>query len=569
MSHINATPAALASHARAGVYHYDEFDRQFVTERVAQFRAQVERRVAGALTEDEFKPLRLMNGLYLQLHAYMLRVAIPYGLLSSGQLRGLADISEKYDRSYGHFTTRQNIQFNWIKLEEAPDVLQALADVDMHAIQTSGNCIRNTTTDEFAGASADEIVDPRVYAEILRQWSTLHPEFEFLPRKFKIAIVGSPHDRAATKLHDIGLYVKRDASGAVGFEVYAGGGLGRTPLVGTKLRDFLPEPEFLAYMEAILRVYNALGDRANIYKARIKILVRDLKPAEFIRLVEEEYSRINQADYALDPAIVAAISTHFANPDFAAKPNAAAALAQARAGNAAFDAWVAHNTHPHKQPGYISAVISLKPPGGTPGDASSAQMRLMADLADRFSFSELRVTHAQNIVLAHVAQDELFALWEALVPAGLATSNISQITDIIACPGLDYCSLANARSIPLAQQIALRFADPARSALIGELFVNISGCINACGHHHVGNIGILGVDRKDGEAYQITLGGSASNDASIGEIVGPARTADETVDAIERIVDTYLTLRQPGERFLHTYRRLGAAPFKEAAYAVA
>ena len=569
MSHITANPAALKAHARAGVYHYDEFDRQFLAERVEQFRAQVARRVAGQLTEDEFKPLRLMNGLYLQLHAYMLRVAIPYGLISSVQLRNLADIADRFDRGYGHFTTRQNIQFNWIKLEESPDVMAALASADMHAIQTSGNCIRNTTTDEFAGAAYDETVDPRVYAEILRQWSTLHPEFEFLPRKFKIAIIGAPHDRAATKLHDIGLLAKRNAQGEVGFEVYAGGGLGRTPLVGTKLRDFLPEPEFLAYMEAILRVYNALGDRANIYKARIKILVRDLKPAEFIRLVEEEYSRINKADYALDPAIVAAISTHFAPPDLAPKPNAEAVLAKARAGNAEFDAWVKHNTHPHKQHGYISAVISLKPPGGTPGDASSAQMRVMADLADRFSFSELRVTHAQNIVLAHVAQDELFALWQALVPAGLATGNISLISDIIACPGLDYCSLANARSIPLAQQIALRFADPVRAAAIGEMFVNISGCINACGHHHVGNIGILGVDRKDGEAYQITLGGSASNDAAIGDIVGPALTADQTVDAIERIVEAYLALRQDGERFLHTYRRLGAAPFKEAVYAIA
>jgi sulfite reductase (NADPH) hemoprotein beta-component len=569
MSHISATLASEQAHARAGVYHYDEYDRQFLAERVAQFRDQVARRVAGELTEEEFRPLRLMNGLYLQLHAYMLRVAVPYGLLSSVQLRGLADIADKFDRGYGHFTTRQNVQFNWIKLEQAPDALEALAAVDMHAIQTSGNCIRNTTTDEFAGAAWDETVDPRVYAEILRQWSTLHPEFEYLPRKFKIAITGAPHDRAATKLHDIGLYVSRNAAGEVGFEVYAGGGLGRTPLVASKLRDFLPEREFLGYMEAILRVYNQLGDRANKYKARIKILVRDLKPAEFIALVEQEYERMNKAEYALDPAIVAGIATHFAPPPFAVVDNGADKLAAARAQDAGFNTWVENNTQAHKQPGYISAVISLKKPGASPGDASSAQMRLIADLADRYSFSELRVTHAQNIVLAHVRQDELYALYQALVPAELGTANIGRITDIIACPGLDYCALANARSIPLAQELARRFADPKRQAEIGEVYVNISGCINACGHHHVGNIGILGVDRKDGEAYQLTLGGSASNDASIGEIVGPARTAAETIDMIERIVDAYIALRLDGERFLHTYRRLGAAPFKEAAYAVA
>jgi sulfite reductase (NADPH) hemoprotein beta-component len=569
MSHISATLAAEQAHARAGVYHYDEYDRQFLAERVAQFRDQVARRVAGQLTEEEFRPLRLMNGLYLQLHAYMLRVAVPYGLLSSVQLRGLAGIADKFDRGYGHFTTRQNIQYNWIKLEQAPDAIEALAAVDMHSIQTSGNCIRNTTTDEFAGAAWDETVDPRVYAEILRQWSTLHPEFEYLPRKFKIAITGAPHDRAATKLHDIGLYVSRNDKGEVGFEVYAGGGLGRTPLIASKLRDFLPEREFLGYMEAILRVYNQLGDRANKYKARIKILVRDLKPAEFTALVEQEYARLNLADYALDPAIVAAIGTHFAPPPFAVVENGEAVLAAARAQDAGFDAWVAQNTQAHKQKGYISAVISLKKPGAAPGDASSAQMRLIADLADRYSFSELRVTHAQNIVLAHVRQDELYALYQALVPADLATANISTITDIIACPGLDYCALANARSIPLAQELALRFADPKRQAEIGEVYVNISGCINACGHHHVGNIGILGVDRKDGEAYQLTLGGSASNDASVGEILGPARTAAETIDMIERVVDTYIALRLEGERFLHTYRRVGATPFKEAAYAVA
>ncbi len=558
-----------APQVTAGIYKYDAYDRQFLRDRVAEFRGQVDRRLAGALSEDEFKPLRLMNGLYLQLHAYMLRCAVPYGVLSSDQMRQFAVVARRFDRGYGHFTTRQNIQFNWIKLEEAADAIATLADADLHAIQTSGNCIRNVTTDEYAGAAFDESVDPRVYAEILRQWSTLHPEFSFLPRKFKIAITGAARDRAAIQLHDIGLAARRDASGAVSFEVWVGGGMGRTPILAYRIRERLPEAETIAYLEAILRVYNALGGRENIHKARIKILVRDVGQARFTELVEQEYARLPRERYRLEPEVVAAIQAHFAPPPFAVLPQADAALAAACDGDAEFAAWVGRNTHPHKVAGYISAVISLKPIGGIPGDCSAAQMDAIADLADRYAFGEVRVSHVQNLVLAHVRKDELYALWQALRPLGLATGNVGLLSDIIACPGLDYCALANARAIPVAQLIAERFADLHRQHDIGSVYINISGCINACAHHHVGHIGILGVDRKGEEYYQITLGGSATNDARIGDIVGPSFAYDQVTDAVETILRSYLAIRQAGELFIDTYRRTGLAPFKEALYATA
>jgi sulfite reductase (NADPH) hemoprotein beta-component len=553
---MNAT--LYPPHART--YRYDEIDRDFLRERIAEFRGQVERRLAGELTEDEFKPLRLMNGLYLQLHAYMLRVAIPYGLLNAPQLRQLASIARRWDRGFGHFTTRQNIQFNWTKLEDVPAMLEALAEVDMHAIQTSGNCIRNVTTDEYVGAAPDEVVDPRIYAEILRQWSTLHPEFTWLPRKFKIAITGSPNDRVAAQVHDVGVLAKRNTAGEIGFEVHAGGGLGRTPIIGRKLRDWVPEAEFLAYMEAVLRVYNALGQRDNIYKARIKILVRDLGD-EFTAMVEGEYARMPRDKYRLDPAVVAAIATHFAPPPFAALTD------RPLPEDPAFAAWARTSVRPHRQPGYASVTISLKPIGGIPGDASAEQMEAVADLAERHSFGEIRVSHVQNLVLPHVRQEDLSALWQGLRDAGLATPNIGLISDIIACPGMDYCALATARSIPVAQRISERFADLDRQHDIGELFLNISGCINACGHHHVGHIGILGVDKRGEEVYQVTLGGSATNDAAVGELIGPAFSYDGVVDAVETIIRTHVAHRVPGERFVDTYRRIGPAPFKEALYA--
>ena len=553
----------LSDHGAAAIYRYDAVDREFLQGRVAEFREQVARRLSGALTEEEFKPLRLMNGLYLQLHAYMLRVAIPYGVLSARQLRQLARVARTYDRGWGHFTTRQNIQFNWITLQDAPDVLAMLAEADIHAIQTSGNCIRNVTTDEFAGAAADEAIDPRIYAEILRQWSTLHPEFSFLPRKFKISITGAARDRAAIQLHDIGLVARHSPDGAVGFEVWVGGGLGRVPILGTRIRDFLPEADFLGYMEAILRVYNALGGRENIHKARIKILLRDVGAARFTELVEAEFAAAPRDALRLDPAIIADIAAHFAPQDFAAAPQVPPR------GNAAFRAWARSNTHPHRAPGYISAVISLKPIGGVPGDMTADQMDALAGLADEFSFGELRVSHIQNLVLPHVRQDRLEELWRALGPLGLATANIGLVTDIIACPGLDYCALANARSINIAQDISARFADADRQRDIGPVSVNISGCINACGHHHVGAIGILGVDKKGVEFYQVTLGGAADNDAAIGTLVGPALPAHQVVDAVETILDTYLKLRDHNENFVDCVRRLGTAPFRDAIYAPA
>jgi sulfite reductase (NADPH) hemoprotein beta-component len=543
------------------MYQYDHYDQAIVDARVAEFRDQVERRLAGAITEDQFKPLRLMNGLYLQLHAYMLRVAIPYGTLSSAQMRMLAHIARRYDRDYGHFTTRQNIQYNWIKLEQAPDILADLASVEMHAFQTSGNCIRNISSDQFAGAAADEVADPRPWAELLRQWSTLHPEFSFLPRKFKIAVIASPTDRAAMRLHDIGVELVRNDAGALGFKYYVGGGMGRTPMVAPLIREFLPAEHFLSYSEAVLRVYNRYGRRDNIYKARIKILVNDLGAEEFARQVEEEWQALRPLALDAPAAEIERIGRHFAPPAFDPAADDSLDLSDPD-----FAAWVRQNVAQHKAPGYAIATISLKPVGGIPGDASSAQMDLVADLAQRYSFDEVRVTHAQNLVLPHVRKADLYAVWQALAAAGLATPNLDLVSDIIACPGLDYCSLANARSIPVAQRIAQRFADLGRQRDLGELKIKVSGCINACGHHHAGHIGILGVDRKGEENYQLLLGGSGAEDASLAKIIGPGFSQDGVVDAVETVIETYRKLRSPGERFLDTYRRVGVEPFKEAVY---
>ncbi|MDH3700168.1 MAG: nitrite/sulfite reductase [Alphaproteobacteria bacterium] len=548
------------------MYQYDQFDHTLVSERVAQFRDQVNRRLSGALSEDEFKPLRLMNGLYLQLHAYMLRVAVPYGVLSARQMRKLAHIARRYDKGYGHFTTRQNIQYNWPRLAEVPDILEELAAVEMHAIQTSGNTIRNTTADPFAGVAADEIADPRIYAELIRQWSTLHPEFSFLPRKFKIAITGAPRDRAAIKVHDIGIAMRRDANGNPGFEIWVGGGQGRTPVIAKRIRDFLPEPDLLSYVEAILRVYNQFGRRDNIYKARIKILVNDLGIDAFADAVETEWRAIRDGALRLPETEIARIAAHFAPPDYESVPALSVDFAKHPLAAPEFVQWVRSNTAAHKQPGYSIVTISLKPEGGIPGDATAAQMEAVADLAEVFGYGEIRVTKEQNLVLPDVKQFELHALWEALKRHDLATANVGLLTDIIACPGLDYCNLANARSIPIAQHISRRFANLKKLHDIGSLTLNISGCINACGHHHVGNIGILGVDKKGTEFYQVTLGGDAGTDAALGDIVGPAFAEDAIVDAVETIVNTYLEIRQDGERFIDTYRRAGLAPFKETLY---
>jgi len=545
------------------LYRYDDFDAQFVRERTAQFRAQVERRLKGELTEEEFKPLRLKNGLYLQLHAYMLRVAIPYGTLSAVQMRALADIADRFDRGYGHFTTRQNIQYNWPALKDVPDILEALADVEMHAIQTSGNCIRNVTADPFAGVAADEIEDPRPTAELLRQWSTLHPEFSYLPRKFKIAITGSPNDRAATKVHDIGLKMVRDDDGAPGYEVAVGGGQGRTPMIAAVIRPFLPKAELLPYLEAIMRVYNLHGRRDNKFKARIKILLHELGVEAFTRQVEEEYARLDGPSVAADPALVEAIEAAFAPPAYAERAATSAVFERAKAEVAEFRRWAETNLMAHKVPGYAAVTVSLKPIGGIPGDATSEQMRALADAAERFGFGELRVTHEQNIVLPDVALDRLPALWRHLATNGLDTPNRGLVTDIIACPGLDYCSLATARSIPIAQAISNRFADPDRQADIGPLAIKISGCINACGHHHVGHIGVLGLEKNGEEFYQLTLGGAPDGAAALGQRAGPGLAAEEVPGAIERLVDHYLEARREKETFLQTYRRLGHDAFKE------
>ena len=548
------------------MYQYDTIDKEVLADRAAEFREQVDRRLKGEITEDQFKQLRLMNGLYLQLHAYMLRVAIPYGSLNSTQMRKLAEIGRKYDKGYGHFTTRTNLQFHWIKLKDAPEILDHLASVDMHAIQTSGNCIRNVTADPYAGATADELDDPRVWSEAIRQWSSLHPEFSFLPRKFKIAITASAKDRTAAKAHDIGLMIRRARDGQLGFEVIVGGGMGRTPFIGPTVREFLPANRLFSYLEAILRVYNRHGRRDNIYKARIKILVSALGREEFARQVEEEWAKVGPAGDLPDTE-VARIRGAFAPKAFDVLVNRSEAYEAALATDPAFARFARNNLKPHKRAGYTIFEVSLKGIGDTPGDASSEQMEVVADLAERYGQDDIRVTHEQNLVLPHVKLDDAHAVYLALAKAGLGTPNINLITDIIACPGLDYCALANARAIPIAQDIAKRFADQDRAELIGELKIKISGCINACGHHHVGHVGILGVDKKGEEFYQLTLGGSGAEDASIGKILGPALPADKVTDAIDTLVEVYLRERQEGERFLDTFRRTGDAPFKEAVYA--
>ncbi len=542
------------------MYVYDQFDHAMVAARNAEFKDQVERRLKGELSEDQFKPLRLMNGLYLQLHAYMLRIAVPYGVLSSRQMRTFAHIARTYDRDFGHFTTRQNIQFNWIKLADTPQILEDLAAVEMHAIQTSGNCIRNTTTDQFAGAAKDEIDDPRPWAELIRQWSTFHPEFTFLPRKFKIAITGATRDRAAIRVHDIGLQLTDK-----GFDVYVGGGMGRTPHLGHLIKSGLPGEKLLSYLEAALRVYNRYGRRDNIYKARIKILVSALGPQEYARQVEAEWATLDQAQIDAPHAEIARIKSFFPQPAYADKAFDAAALDRAKAADAGFARWVRNNTLAHRRDDHVSVTISLKPTGLPPGDASSAQMDVMADAADRFAYGELRVSHEQNIILPHVAKADLYDLYRLLDQNGLSSANVGKITDMIACPGLDYCSLANARSIPLAQDISQRFADAELTDKIGDLQIKISGCINACGHHHVGHIGILGVDKQGEEFYQILLGGRADEQAALGVITGKGLSAEAVPAALERLIKLYLDLRtDETERFIDTVGRLGRDAFAGA-----
>jgi sulfite reductase (NADPH) hemoprotein beta-component len=550
------------------MYRYDAIDQEMVNDRANEFRTQVARRLAGEITEDQFKPIRLMNGLYLQLHAYMLRIAIPYGTLNGAKLRRLAWIASTYDKGYGHFTTRTNLQLHWIKLRDAPDILDALAEVGLHAIQTSGNCIRNITADPHAGATAEELDDPRVWAEAMRQWSTFHPEFSFLPRKFKIAVTAAAKDRSAARIYDIGLAMRRGRDGELGFEVMVGGGLGRTPYLGPTIREFIPTRHLLSYLEAILRVYNRHGRRDNAWKARIKVLVASLGAEEFARQVEAEWAQMDQEKVDLPDLELARIRADFA-VTFETLPPGSAVFDARRQSDPAFARFVRRNVHAHKAPGYAIVDVSLKVPGQTPGDMSSEQMELVADLAERYSLDEVRINYEQNLILPHVKLDDLPVVYEALAAAGLATPNMGLISDIIACPGLDYCALANARAIPVAQHIAERFADPERAEIIGELKIKISGCINACGHHHVGNIGILGVDKKGEEFYQLTLGGSGDENASLGQILGPALPADKVTDAVEHLVDTYMAHRQGEERFLDTYRRVGMAPFKEAVYAEA
>ena len=550
------------------MYRYDQFDARLVAERVDQFRGQVARRLAGTLTEDEFKPLRLQNGVYLQLHAYMLRIAIPYGQLSPRQLRRLGEIARDYDRGFGHFTTRQNIQFNWVALKDIPDVLAKLAEVEMHAIQTSGNCIRNTTTDHFAGAAQDELLDPRPWCEIIRQWSTFHPEFAFLPRKFKIAVTAAEHDRAAIRVHDVGLHI-RERDGEVGFEVWVGGGQGRTPVIATLVNPFVPERQILDYLEAIMRVYNRYGRRDNKYKARIKILVTELGEAEYIRQVEEEFAAQRDGEKIdLPQAEIDRIHSYFTPPALAAKPALSKHFESAKVADPAFARWARVNLHPHKATGYTSVTVSLKPQGVAPGDATDTQMELVADLAEEFGHGDIRVSHAQNLILPHVALDDVPELYKALDVAGLGAANESRITDMIVCPGLDFCNLANARSIPVAQAVQAVFADPAYEEDIGKLHINVSGCINACGHHHVGHIGILGVDKKGEEFYQILLGGRADGKAALGEIVGPGLRGEDVPGAIHRVVEYYRTHRtSPDEKFIDALERIGHQPFQEALYA--
>src|SRR5580704_12699971 len=550
------------------MYVYDDFDRTLVAERVSEFRDQVARRLSGELTEDEFKPLRLMNGVYLQLHAYMLRIAIPYGTLSSAQLRMLAQVARNYDRGYGHFTTRQNIQFHWIKLKDLPDVMADLGSVGLHGMQTSGNCVRNITTDQWAGVAPDEIEDPRIFAEILRQHSTLHPEFSFLPRKFKFAITAAAHDRAAVRVHDVGLRLHRNAHGETGFEVIVGGGLGRTPFIGKTIKPFLAKRDLLSYVEAILRVYNEYGRRDNIYKARIKILVHELGAEAFAKEVETEWQTIRDGALALDPALIGEFAVRFRYPDYAQLEDSPRELAQARAADGRFSQWVDNSVTNHKVPGYAIVTLSLKPEGITPGDATAEQMDAIADLADRYSFGEIRVGHEQNLVLPHVAQRDLPALWRGLDAVGVATPNVGLVSDIISCPGLDYCSLANTRSIPVAQELSRRFRDLDLAHDLGRLHINISGCINACGHHHVGHIGLLGVEKNGEEFFQVTIGGRADEQARLGTLIGPAVPYAEVADVVEDIVSAYLELRaRPDEIFLETVERVGVEPFKERVYA--
>src|SRR5438552_14113502 len=549
------------------MYIYDDFDRTLVDERVREFRDQVARRLSGELTVEEFKPLRLMNGVYLQLHAYMLRIAIPYGTLSSDQMRMLAHVARRYDRNYGHFTTRQNIQFNWIKLKELPDAMADLARAGLHGMQTSGNCVRNITTDQWAGVAPDEIEDPRIWAELLRQHLTLHPEFSFLPRKFKIALTASAHDRAAVKVHDIGLRMHRNGAGETGFEVIVGGGLGRTPFIGKTIKPFLPKRDLLSYVEAIMRTYNQYGRRDNIYKARMKILVHELGAEEFAREVEQEWRSIKDGALALDPAVVADMAARFRYPDYEMLADDPPELAQARA-DKRFRTWLDNSVSNHKAAGYAIVTLSLKPEGGPPGDATADQMDAIADLADRYSFGEIRVGHEQNLVLPNVAQRELPELWRALDAIRVATPNVGLVSDIIACPGLDYCSLANTRSIPVAQELTRRFRDLDLARNLGRLHINISGCINACGHHHVGHIGLLGVEKNGEEVFQVTIGGQADENAVLGTLIGPAVPYAQVADVVEDIVEAYLELRtRPDEIFLDTVKRVGVEPFRERVYA--
>ena len=549
------------------MYRYDQHDHQIIKERIAQYRDQVRRRLSGELTEDEFRILRLQNGLYMQRHAYMLRIAIPYGMLSSTQVRKFAHIARKYDRGYGHFTTRQNLQFNWIDLEDTPDILAELATVEMHAIQTSGNCMRNITSDEFAGVAADEIIDPRPYAEILRQWTTFHPEFAYLPRKFKIAINGSKEDRAAIAVHDIGLTVVHNAQGEVGFRVMVGGGMGRTPILGSVIREFLPWKDVMTYLEAILRIYNQYGRRDNIYKARIKILVKAIGPEEFARQVEEEWQDIKDGPATLTEEELRRVASYFGTPAYETLPASDAGFELHKTENKAFANWVKRNVKPHKVAGYAAVVLSLKKPGVPPGDANAEQLDFIAGLADRYSFGEVRVTHEQNLVLSDVKQSELVTLWQEAKAHGLATPNIGLLTDMICCPGGDFCSLANAKSIPIALDITDRFSDLDYLHDIGDIELNMSGCINACGHHHVGNIGILGVDKDGSEWYQVSIGGAQGNESSIGKIIGPSFSAGQMPEVIDRIIQVYIRDRIEDERFIDTARRLGIAPFKEYVYA--
>ncbi|WP_404362443.1 nitrite/sulfite reductase [Marinobacter sp.] len=550
------------------MYVYDEHDRQILAERVAQFRHQTDRALAGDLAEDEFLPLRLQNGLYIQRFAPMLRICVPYGMLNSAQLRRLARITRDYDKGYAHFTTRQNVQLNWPEVEDVPDILAELAEVEMHANQTSGNCIRNTTTDQYAGAQSDELTDPRPYCEIIRQWSTYHPEFAFLPRKFKVAVNASEHsDRAAVQVHDIGLEIVRNAQGELGFRVHVGGGLGRTPMVGPMIREFLPELDLLTYLEAVLRVYNRYGRRDNKYKARIKILVKALTPEGFAEKVEEEWSHIRESPTRLTREAIDKVQGYFTEPPYDDLADNPEALVAARAESKAFDNWVKRNVDSHKKPGYGIVTLTMKKTGVPPGDITDRQLEQIADLADQYSFGEARVTHQQNVVFADVRQDQLYDLWQALKPLGFATANLNMLTDIICCPGGDYCALANAKSIPVAESIQRKFDNLDYVYDLGEIDLNISGCMNACGHHHVGHIGVLGVDKKGEEFYQISLGGSSQRDASIGKILGPSFAREHMPEVIEKILDVYVANRTEEEPFLDTYRRIGIAPFKERVYA--